>query len=285
MLLIILTYLLIYVYHVYNLLSRAAIGKIFSGKDGGAATVELPLNIKGRIQQLQEEQKKKSLFSLVPEIISSAVQVLALTASAYDSDIAFTSTNKRDLKMTTRKVLFFPTVRLDFIKAIKNKANVTVNDVLLAAVSGAIRRYCEKLNCPQVHNNPINRALIPVAFPRGSNEIGHASRGMRNNWSFVSAELPIGKANCIDRLQACSETMSQLKKSPVAAVQLWIQSNILPLLPTALSQTTALDLFKRHSLVFSNLPGPENTVYFAGEAVNGFQVGDYYLYLYSVFTY
>lgn len=244
----------------------AAMGSIFTDKYGGSANVDLPENIRNRIQQLKDEQTQKSCFSLVPEVISSAIKVLSLTASSYDSDICFTSPNKRALTMTPRRrVIFFPTVRLNFVKSIKNKAKVTVNDILLTAVSGAIRRYCESLGCSEISNNPTNRALIPVAFPR-------TNKGMRNSWSFVSTSLPVGKNNCIERLQVCNEEMTQLKRSPDAAVQLWIQSNILPILPTSISQTAALDLFKRHSLVFSNLPGPDKTQYFAGEAIVGFQI-------------
>jgi NRPS condensation-like uncharacterized protein len=35
-----------------------------------------------------------------------------------------------------RKNIVFPTLKLEFIKSIKNKANVTVNDVLLSAITG-----------------------------------------------------------------------------------------------------------------------------------------------------
>ena len=63
-----------------------------------------------------------------------------------------------------------------------------------------------------------------------------------------------------------------IKKSPIAFVQLWIQSNLLPLLPKFLQQNTALDLFKRHSMVFSNVPGPDKATFFAGEKIVGMQV-------------
>ena len=47
--------------------------------------------------------------------------------------------------------------------------------------------------------------------------------------------------------------MAALKASPVVAVQYWVQSVLLPLLPTWLGQKTAYDIFSRHSTVFSNL--------------------------------
>jgi diacylglycerol O-acyltransferase / wax synthase len=220
--------------------------------------------------------KGKNFFSLGLEIIVCFLKVLGNAASKYDSDILFTSQNKPALKMTgtKRKAIFFPTTKLDFLKRVKNKANVTINDVLLAATSGAIRRYCEKRGDPLIGpgKTSVNRALLPVAFPRSDKELQNPSIAMRNKWACVSSELPIDKLTCAERLEASSKSMTFLKKSPMAYVQLWVQTNLLPLLPRFLSQNTALDLFKRHSMVFSNLPGPTNHYYFGRQKVVGFQV-------------
>ena len=74
------------------------------------------------------------LISTLSKVLSGAgalVDILTLAASPYDSDIKFSSPSKKDLVMTpTRSVVYFPSIHLDYIKAIKNAAGVTVNDVM-----------------------------------------------------------------------------------------------------------------------------------------------------------
>lgn len=70
-----------------------------------------------------------------------------------------------------RETVIFPTLKLDFIKQIKNSANVTINDVLLGATTGAIKRYCIVKKDPLFDTNSRGygkvqlRSLLPVAFP------------------------------------------------------------------------------------------------------------------------
>jgi hypothetical protein len=55
-----------------------------------------------------------------------------------------------------------------------------------------------------------------------------------------------------------------MKSSPTVLVQLWFQNTVVPYLPDFLFRQTAYDMFTRHTMVFSNVPGPENALYFAG---------------------
>ena len=79
--------------------------------------------------------------------------------------------------------------------------------------------------------------------------------------AFVSAPLPVGVAiSARDRLSACNAASVQLKKSPAAFVQLWLQNAFMPYLPNFFNHKTALDVFSRHSLILSNVPGPSKPV-------------------------
>jgi len=51
-----------------------------------------------------------------------------------------------------------------------------------------------------------------------------------------------------------------------------IQNNVVPLLPVSSAQQTCYDIFTRHSLVFSNVPGPDKQCLLAGKAVTGLQM-------------
>ena len=76
---------------------------------------------------------------------------------------------------------------------------------------------------------------------------------------------------CIRRLTECNATTVALKTSPIALATLWMQNNLLPILPKFLQQKAALDLFQRHTMVFSNVPGPSRSIRFCGERVIGLQ--------------
>lgn len=67
------------------------------------------------------------------------------------------------------------------------------------------------------------------------------------------------------RLRACNETTKLIKKSPTALVQLWFQDKILCRLPRFFVRQTAFDVFSRHSVVVSNVPGPAKAVHYNGK--------------------
>ena len=166
-------------------LFRAAMTKLFEDESGN------PLKLSIAINDRSDEREKKVKFGLklILDLIISAAKVLYLAISPYDSDLVFTSKDKPNLKMTkSRKILYFPTLRLDFVKTIKNKAVMTINDVLLSATTGALRRYCLSRNDPLLVKPgaaTTNRALIPVAFPRSKAESSDPVKCMRNKWAFV----------------------------------------------------------------------------------------------------
>jgi len=116
------------------------------------------------------------------------------------------------------------------------------------------------------------RALLPVAFPRPRVDTESPSLALRNIWSFVSTALPMKGESCQERLAECAAGTTRLKSSPAALIQLWIQNNVLPLAPDFLRQQLALDLFSRHSMVFSNVPGPTESLRLSGERLLGLHV-------------
>jgi hypothetical protein len=85
----------------------------------------------------------------------------------------------------------------------------------------------------------------------------------------MSVPIPIGPRTAKERLNRCTEVMTAVKKSSQAAMQMWVQTHITARLPTWLARKTAHDAFSRHTMVFSNVPGPPEIVRFSGEPVLG----------------
>jgi diacylglycerol O-acyltransferase len=243
-----------------------SINKVFCDENNKPLKIEAPIN--GGSSRVHIPMMEK-----VVKVVKAFFAVLYIGISPYDSDIKYTAPDKKNLAMTTRKTLYFPSVKLEFVKQLKSKAGVTVNDILLAATSGAIRRYSEyrgdDFSGPKkIHN----RALVPLAFFRPMKDLEDPARGMSNKFAFLSVDLPVDSATAVDRVKDCNKTMSELKTSPIALVQLWVQDNLLNWLPLSMQRQIGHDIFSRHSIVFSNVPGPAKPITLAGEKVVNMQV-------------
>jgi hypothetical protein len=186
--------------------------------------------------------------------------------------------DKQKLKMgkeCVRKTVVMPVVELSFIKSIKDAADVTVNDVMLSATTGMIKRFCAEKGDSSLKDAFIglqNRALVPVAFPRPPEELSNGTTALRNKWAFACMDMPTAGNTALERLRMCNECSKELKQTPIVMVQYLVQTYILPLLPRFLRQKTAYDIFTRHSMVFSNLPGAAQALSMGGESLVGVQV-------------
>lgn len=106
----------------------------------------------------------------------------------FDSDIGLTHPDKKNITFSGRRTIIrIPTIKLSFVKAVKTAANVTVNDVIYAAISGSLHRYRAQLKDPEIlhpesHVKVQARALLPVALPRAE---GDPVRGLRNKCKGV----------------------------------------------------------------------------------------------------
>jgi hypothetical protein len=73
-------------------------------------------------------------------------------------------------------------------------------------------------------------------------------------------------------LKIIHQTLSILKKSLVPALTMGLQTYVLKYFPTSFNRDQVLQIFARHSMVFSNVPGPPEPVMFAGQEVVSVQM-------------
>jgi WS/DGAT/MGAT family acyltransferase len=154
----------------------------------------------------------------------------------------------------------FDWVRADLgeLKEIKNQLGGTVNDVVLAAVTGGLRRFLDE------RGEPVNelelRAMVPVSV-RAAEEYGQTG----NRVAAMMAPLPIAEAEPIARLQTVTASLNHLKDSgqAVGAQVLTELSGFAP--PTVLAQAARLQSRQRFfNLVVTNVPGPQMPLYVLG---------------------
>ncbi|WP_426749140.1 WS/DGAT/MGAT family O-acyltransferase [Myxococcus sp. Y35] len=162
---------------------------------------------------------------------------------------------------TQKRAAWSDPVPLERVKALGRALGGTVNDVLLAAVTGALRRYLESLGEPpeDVHALvPVNLRPLDAPVPR---ELG-------NHFGVVFLRLPVHLGTPLRRLQELTRRMERLKRSP-EAVLTFGALELLGYTPAALERW-AVDTFgSKASLVATNVPGPREPVSLAGTRLEG----------------
>jgi diacylglycerol O-acyltransferase / wax synthase len=151
---------------------------------------------------------------------------------------------------------------LQEFKAVKNTLGGTVNDVVLAAVAGALGRYL------QLHGEPtedvVLKAMVPVSI-RADIERGALGNRVAAMW----APLPVGISDPVQRLLTISRDMQDVKESSqaVGAQVLTQLSGFAP--PTIMAQAARLQAHQRlFNLVVTNVPGPQFPLYMLGRQLD-----------------
>ena len=153
---------------------------------------------------------------------------------------------------------------LDRFKSIKQAAGVTVNDVVLAMCSGALRYYL--LDQHALPDTPLV-AMVPVSLRRAD----EADSG-GNMVGTILCNLATDVDDPAERLEAISESMRGNKKvfSELPRLQAFALSAFLiaPLGLSALpgSVSSAPPPF---NIVISNVPGPTEPMYWGGARLDG----------------
>jgi diacylglycerol O-acyltransferase / wax synthase len=143
-------------------------------------------------------------------------------------------------------------------KAVKDAFGGTVNDVVLAVVSGALRDW---LRARGVRTEGLElRALVPVSI-RGAHEHG----ALGNRIAAMRGPLPVYVEDAVARLETVRRAMDGLKESKqaVGAEVLASVQNFAP--PTLLAQASRLNFSTRlFNLIVTNVPGPQFPLYVRG---------------------
>ncbi|MGI8557990.1 MAG: WS/DGAT/MGAT family O-acyltransferase [Solirubrobacteraceae bacterium] len=143
-------------------------------------------------------------------------------------------------------------------KTIKSALGGTVNDVVLAAVAGALGRY---LRAHGVETDGlVLKAMVPVSVRA---EIDRGALG--NRVAAIYAPLPVGIEDPRERFAQVAQAMDGLKESG-QAVGAQVLTEIAGFAPTTiLSQAARMQSRQRFfNLVVTNVPGPQIPLYAFG---------------------
>ena len=162
--------------------------------------------------------------------------------------------------LCTRKVCAWSEILpLDEVKIFSKRVKATINDVLLAGVTGALRSYMLQRGADPTGLDL--RAVLPVNL-RPDDEVEQ----LGNRFGLVFLALPVGVADRNERLRVLKERMDAIKSSAEAVVTYAILDGIGMTTPAI--ETAAVRFFgSKATAVMTNVPGPRQTLYLAGAPV------------------
>lgn len=145
------------------------------------------------------------------------------------------------------------------VKAISRRIGGTVNDVLLTAVTGALRRYL--LFRGETPGGLEINAMVPVNLrdPSEADELG-------NRFGLIYLALPIGEGDPAERLRLVKKRMDAIKKTPEPFVAFQIL-NALGLAPAEIADLVVNLFGVKSTAVMTNVVGPRHPIWFAGRKV------------------
>jgi diacylglycerol O-acyltransferase len=159
----------------------------------------------------------------------------------------------------SRRVAWSSPLSLAQIKDTAHAHGATVNDVLLAAVSGAIRHYLQDRNSPVAEIQamvPFNLRPLDEPVPR---ELG-------NRFGLVFLPLPVGTSGSYRRLTQVHRRMHEIKQGRDGPVSYGLLS-VTGMTPEPVERRI-IDVFTaKGTAVMTNVPGPKEPVYLAGTPV------------------
>ena len=162
-------------------------------------------------------------------------------------------------RLTTPRRLVWQTLPFDEVQRVKEALHGTVNDVVLAVLSGALRRYLT------FHGDETDGVAVRVLMPvnvRGESE----KRSLGNRVSFMLAGLPVGVTDPVARFRAIQAEVAKLKEIDQAG-NLDRLAGLLGRTPPAFQRFLAAQLSVPnfiYDFICTNVPGPRSPLYCLG---------------------
>jgi WS/DGAT/MGAT family acyltransferase len=166
---------------------------------------------------------------------------------------------KGELSVARRSAWSRP-VSLDEIKAVGRATGATVNDVVVACVSGALRRYM------QGRGQAVDRIGVRAMVPVNIRTAEEALEKLGNHFGLVALDLPVSVGDPLDRLREIKRHMDALKHTPEATTTYSIVQ-VAGMTPVGIERLVIRFFTSKTSVVMTNVAGPRHKLYLAGNPI------------------
>jgi WS/DGAT/MGAT family acyltransferase len=234
--------------------------RIVSLIDGARSAVERTIGTARKVTGEIFEEGVEALLhpSHVLDLAQTATEAAAVLVKLLLKNADSATLFKGRLGVAKRAAWSRP-IRVEEVKAVGKTVGGTVNDVLLTAVSGALRRYLLQRG-DRVDGVEIN-AMVPVNL----RPLSEADQ-LGNRFGLIYLALPVGTGDRAERLRLVKARMDEIKSSPQPFVTFQIL-NALGLAPVEVADLAVKMFGTKATAVMTNVIGPKQPVFFAGERV------------------
>ncbi len=157
---------------------------------------------------------------------------------------------------------------IERIKRVAKSSGTTLNDVVLAMVSGSLRGYLIEQHA--LPDEPMS-AMVPVSLALRAESAGKEAGG-GNAVGAIIVNLATNQESGATRLEEISYSAKQAKKilSDLSPMQI-LAFSALQMAPLAMSPVPGFVKYTHppFNVVVSNVPGPRNQMYFNGAKLDG----------------
>ncbi len=157
-----------------------------------------------------------------------------------------------------KKAVWSEPLDLSEVKKIAHLKQATPNDVLMAVVSGATRRYMD-LNGQKRKRNIRAFTMVNLRRRLLNEELG-------NKFGMVFLTLPLDREQPLECLEDVKQGMDSLKNSAESATTYRIL-NLLGMLPGWIEHLATMFLDTKGTIVATNIAGPHRQLYLAGAPI------------------
>jgi diacylglycerol O-acyltransferase / wax synthase len=167
---------------------------------------------------------------------------------------------------TRRRNVALTDVDLEDVKTVKNRFGVTVNDVVTALCAGALRQFLQ-------HREELPDAPMVASVPVSVH--GKSGRPGRNQTTWMLCRLETHICDPAERLSVIAERNTAAKDHAASMgptlLQDWTQVAGQTMFGAGMKLLPRIPLPEKppHNMVLSNVPGPQEQLYFLGCRIDG----------------
>ena len=158
-----------------------------------------------------------------------------------------------------KRVAWADPLSLADVKELAHQLEATVNDVLVASVAGALRRYLSEAD-RYIKGN------IHVTIPFNLRPRDEPIKSLGNRFGLVLVELPLDEPDAMKRFHKVKKALTEMKGSAQPRVTFGLLE-IFGYGPAALEKFALDTLSDKSSLVMTNVPGPQSPLTIAGARI------------------
>ncbi|HEV2854958.1 MAG TPA: wax ester/triacylglycerol synthase family O-acyltransferase [Thermoanaerobaculia bacterium] len=158
-----------------------------------------------------------------------------------------------------KRVAWSEPILVSDVKAVGKALGGTINDVLISAMTGGLRRYLDR------HGQRAHGLSFRAAMPVNLRSIDRMSE-LGNRFGLIFLSLPVGIDDAVERLAELRRRALALKRSAEPVV-VYAILRLLGLVPLAVQNGVVKIFGTKATAVMTNVPGPREELYLAGRAI------------------